>query len=135
VNAPNLQRYYTPWQVCVGTIIAGPLAGGYFAYRDHQLFGNQKKASATLLVSGVVLIGLLGLSALLRKGDSTVVLTCLVASIYRLYAAGAFDSEISRRRISGWTSESWWRVFGISISILVGILLCGSILLLALAKL
>jgi hypothetical protein len=131
---PNHRHYYTPWQVCVATIIAGPLGGGYFASQDHKLFGTQKKASITMLVSSMLLIGLFALGVSLRKGESGTAMAGVVAGMYRWYAAEAFNSEISRRRAEGWTPASWWRVLGVSISIMVGILFCGSLLFLAFAK-
>ena len=135
MDTSKQQRYYTPWQVGVGTILGGPLAGGYFASRDHQLFGAGRKAAITLIASCVLLVVLLGIGALLPKGASGTVLAAVVAGIYRQYAASAFDSEITRRRTEGWTPQSWWRVVGLSLAILIGMLACAYVVLLAVAQL
>ena len=124
MDASN-RRYYTPWQIGIGTFLAGPLAGGYFLSRDHQLFGDTKKAQVTLLVSCILVVGLITVGALLPKGGSGAVLGGAVAGMYRWLASGAVDSEISRRRTEGWTAYSWWRVVGISLAILVGMLACA----------
>jgi hypothetical protein len=128
--APNHPHYYTPWQVCVATIIAGPLGGGYFFFRNHQLFGNRQKAMRTALVSGILLIALTGLGLLVRKGGSGTALAGAVAGMYRWYASDAFKSEIPKRQAEGWTPASWWRVIGLSIAMLAGILLCAVVVLL-----
>jgi hypothetical protein len=127
---PNRPHYYTPWQVGVATIIAGPLAGGYFFFRNHQLFGNRQKAIRAALVSGILLIALIGLGLLMPKGGSGTALAGAVAGMYRWYASDAFKSEIPKRQAEGWTPASWWRVIGLSIAMLAGILLCAVVVLL-----
>jgi hypothetical protein len=127
------RRYYTPWQICVGAILGSPLAAGYFASRDHKLFGAPKKAAITLLVSCFIVAALLGLGAVLPKGASGTVWAALVAGAYRWYADGAFSADISRRRSEGWTPHSWWRVVGLSLAILLAMFACGYLVLLALA--
>jgi hypothetical protein len=125
LGPPNHPHYYTPWQVGVATIIAGPLGGGYFLYRNHQLFGNRDKAIRTAFVSAVLLVALVGVGLLLRKGGSGTALAGAVAGIYRWYASEAFKSEIPKRQAEGWMPASWWRVVGHSIAMLAGMLLCA----------
>jgi hypothetical protein len=127
---PNHPHYYTPWQIGVATIIAGPLGGGYFFFRNHRLFGNRQKAVRTALVSGILLIALIGFGLLLRKGGSGTALAGAVAGMYRWYASDAFKSEIPKRQAEGWTPASWWRVIGLSVAMLAGILLCAVVVLL-----
>ena len=131
---PNHRHYYTPWQVCVATILAGPLGGGYFFFRNHQLFGNRQKATRAVLVSGFLLIALTGLGLLMRKGGSGTALAGAVAGMYRWFASDAFNSEITKRKVEGWTSASWWRVIGLSIAMLAGLLLCAIVLLVVARK-
>jgi uncharacterized membrane protein len=123
------RRYYTPWQICVATLIGGPLAGGFFASRDHVLFGAKQKATPTLLVStAIVVAGAVLGSRIQPNASETVdaggtVVQALIALAYRWYAVGAFTEEISKRQSEGWTPQSWWHVVRISFAFLLGFLL------------
>jgi hypothetical protein len=120
---PNDRHYYTPWQVCVATLLVGPLGGGYFFFRNHQLFGNRQKAMLTALVSGIIFIALIVFGLLIRKGGSGIALDGAVAGMYRWFATDAFKSEIAERKADGWKPASWWRVIGLSIAMLAGLLI------------
>ncbi len=124
VDTPIQPSYYTPWQVSVATLIAGPLGGGIFAYRNHKLFGAPKKARNTFLITGVLLAGLILLSLLLPRSAGRTFLALLVAGSYRWYAEAAFGTEIAKRRDEGWTRASWWPVLGLSLLIFIGVLVC-----------
>jgi hypothetical protein len=117
-------RYYTSLQIGVAALLGGPMAGGYFASQDHALFGLQKRATATLVVSAVVLVALLIVDFLLPEKASRTPVAFVAAYAYRWYAQAAFDSEISTRHSAGAVAYSWWRVIGISLAICLVTLLC-----------
>jgi hypothetical protein len=121
--AAAARRYYTPWQICVATLIGGPLAGGFFASRDHVLFGAKQKATATLLVSLAVVVAAVVVGSRMRPDAGASGIAVVIAAAYRWYADIAFSSEIAKRRSGGWTRQSWWQVVGISFAFLVGLLL------------
>jgi hypothetical protein len=122
-NSEVGHRYYTPWQICVATLIGGPLAGGFFASRDHALFGAKQKATATLLVSTAIVVAAVIIGSRMPSNPSQTVVAALIAVAYRWYAVGAFTQEISKRQSQGWTPQSWWQVVGISCAFLLGFLL------------
>jgi ABC-type Mn2+/Zn2+ transport system permease subunit len=126
VGEATTSRFYSPWQICVGAILGGPLAAGYLYSRDHILFGSPNKARTSLLWTGVVLLCLFAVALSLPKHSSGTILAAAVAGMYRWFARQAFDETISMRRNQGWTSYSWWRVVGLSI---VGLTLTLGILL------
>jgi hypothetical protein len=113
------QRYYTPGQICAAAILGGPLAGGYLVSRDHSLFGSPQKATAALLWSFLVLIGLIGLGYALPEHSSGTGLAAIVAGMYRWYAKEAFEGTIAERRQQGWLRYSWWRAVGLSVGFLI----------------
>ena len=119
-------RYFSPWQVLVGTILGGPLAGGFFIASDHSAFGYPGKGRATLVVSCLVIVGGVFLqSALgdrLDPADGSIV-AGLVAGCYGVYARAALTGEIGRRRGLGWLPHAWTRVLGISFGFLAAMLL------------
>jgi len=119
------QRYYTPWQICVATLIGGPLAGGFFASRDHALFGAKHKATTTILVSASIVVAAVALGSRMQPNADASVIAVLIAVAYRWYAEIAFTPEISQRRAQGWNRQSWWQVIWISLAFLVGLLLIG----------
>ena len=116
-------RYYTPWHICVATLIAGPLAGGFFASRDHVFFGAKQKATATLLVSLAVVVAAVAVGSRMRPDTGATVIAALISVAYRWYAEIAFSPEIAKRQRQGWTPQSWWRVLAISFAFLMGLLL------------
>ena len=113
------RRYYSPWQICVAALLGGPLAGGYFASRDHQLFGSPTKAKRTLIVAAVVLAGAIWAGYVLPEHASRAIPAAIIAAIYRQYAEAAFSEAISQRKEQGWVRDSWWRVVGVSLAFLV----------------
>lgn len=119
-------RYYSPWQVLVGTILGGPLAGGFFIASDHSAFGTAGRGRATLIVSCLVIVAAVLLqSALgdrLEPTDSPMI-AGLVAGCYGVYARVALTGEIARRRGLGWLPHAWARVLGISCGFLLAMLL------------
>jgi hypothetical protein len=117
------RRYYTPWQICVATLVGGPLAGGFFASRNHTLFGAKQKAPATLIVSTAIVVAeaILG-SRMPANLALAAVIQALIAVAYRWYSVGAFTEEISKRQSAGWTPQSWWHVVGISFAFQLGLL-------------
>ncbi len=132
VTESSLQRYYSPWQICVAAIIGSPLASGYLASRNYALFKAPSKATAALLVSVGVFIALLAVGYSLPKGTSGTILAGVVAGAYKWHAQVAFAPEIARLRTEGWSSHSWWRVIGLSLAILVAIAVLGFVILLLL---
>jgi hypothetical protein len=123
-TAPNVaQRYYTPSQIAVATLIGGPLAGGFFASRDHVVFGAKRKATATLLVSTAIVAAGVAIGSRIQPNTGTTVIAVAIAVAYRWYAEIAFAPEIARRSPQGWTRQSWWAVVGISLAFLGGLLL------------
>jgi hypothetical protein len=119
-------RYFSPWQVLVGTILGGPLAGGFLIASDHTAFGAAGKGRAALLVSCLVIVGGVFLqnalgSQLDPAGASMV--AGFVAGIYGVYARFALTADITRRRGAGWVPHTWSRVLGISLGFLAAIVL------------
>jgi len=125
VSDSTAGRFYSPWQICVGALLGGPLAGGYFYSRDHISFGSPNKARTSLLWTGVVVICLFAIGLSSPRQSSGTVLAAAVAGMYRWFARQAFDETISTRRNQGWTQYSWWRVVGLSV---VGLILTLAIL-------
>ena len=121
-NAPA--KYYSAWQIAVAAVLGGPLAGGYFASRNHAFFGAQRKASITMIVSGLVLIAAIVIGFLLPEKESRTPGALLIALGYRWYASAAFDSKIAKQRAAGAVPHSWWGVIGISLGVLVAMFLC-----------
>ena len=121
IGAPG--RYYTPWQITVATILAGPLAGGFLALRNHVLFGAPTKAIVVSVVSVVVLIGAIIAGVMMPPHASRSAGAFLITIGYRWYSESAFASQISNRRVEGWSRHSWWRAIGISVAFLAGMLL------------
>jgi hypothetical protein len=119
-------RYFSPWQVLVGTILGGPLAGGFLIATDHSAFGAAGKGRATLMISCLVIVGgvLLqgGFGERLDPADGSI-LAGVVAGLYGVYARVALTGEIARRRGLGWLPHSWPRVLGISFGFLAAMLL------------
>ena len=115
---PTPQHYYSPWQITVGTLIGGPLAGGYLAAHDHTLLGEPGKGRVTLAVSCVVIVLLLYLGSVLPERSPTSILPFAVALGYRYYASFAFDAVLSRKSAEGWVQQSWWRAVGLSFAFL-----------------
>lgn len=33
---PEVGRFYTPGQICVATLLGGPIAGGILVFRNHE---------------------------------------------------------------------------------------------------
>ncbi len=119
-------RYFSPWQVLVGTIVGGPLAGGYLIAADHSAFGAAGKGRVALIVSCLVIVGGVVLQSALANhldpADGSIV-AGLVAGFYGVYAQVAFTTEIARRRGLGWQAHSWLRLVGISLGFFVAMIL------------
>ena len=118
-------RYYTPSQVLVGTILGGPLAGGFFLAGDHSAFGAPGRGRAALMISCLVIVGtvlLQGGPDKLEMGDA-LLLAGFVAGLYGVYARLALTAEIARRHTAGWLPHSWARVIGIALAFCVAGLL------------
>ena len=119
-------RYFSPWQVLVGTILGGPMAGGYLIASDHSAFGAAGRGRATLVISCLVIVGGVALQSALgdrfNPADGSVV-AGLVAGCYGVYARVALTGEIARRGGLGWLPHSWLRVLGISLGFLAAMLL------------
>jgi hypothetical protein len=119
-------RYFSPWQVLVGTILGGPMAGGFLIASDHAAFGAAGKGRAALLASCLVIVGgVLFQGALGNRLDpeEASLVAGLVAGGYGVYARFALTGEIARRRGAGWLPHSWSRVLGISFGFLAAIVL------------
>jgi hypothetical protein len=118
VDVATMGRFYTPWQICLGALLGGPLAAGYFYSRDHILFGSPGKARTSLILGGVLLCCLfaIGISFPPRHGHemNEMLPPAMIAGMYRWFAQKTFDETISLRRGQGWTAQSWWRVVGLA---------------------
>jgi hypothetical protein len=117
------RRYYTPWQITVATLVGGSLAGGYLALRNHIAFADKRNAVVILIVSVVVLVGSIAAGIMMPPHVSRSAGALLIAIAYRWYAEAAFASRIEIAKVGGWSQYSWWRVIGISVAILAGMLL------------
>jgi hypothetical protein len=119
-------HYYSPWQVLVGTILGGPLAGGFLIASDHSAFGAAGRGRAALVVSCLVIVGAVVLQGALgdrlEPADGSIV-AGLVAGFYGVYARVALTGEIARRRGLGWLPHAWVRVLGISMGFFAAMLL------------
>lgn len=119
------RQYFSPWQILVGTLLGGPMAGGYLIASDHNAFGAADRGRAALLVSclvvaaGVVLGHELGNQV--DPADGSLV-AGVIAGSYGVYARRVFTAEIARRSGAGWVRHSWGRVVGISLAILIAML-------------
>ena len=113
------QRYYTPGQVLLATMVGTPLAGGYLFSRNYALFGFPKKAKIALVWPVVVLIGSIGLGYVLPEHSSRMLPAAIIAGMYRWYAKEKFQGMIDERQQLGWVRYSWWRVLGLSLGSLV----------------
>jgi hypothetical protein len=123
-------RYYTPWQILIGTILGGPMAGGFLIAGDHSAFGAAGKGRLALGVSCLVIVAIV----LLRgAGADTLdpvegsIIAGFVAGLYGVYARVALTAQIASRRTAGWTPHTWPRVLGISFAFMVAILLLLSL--------
>lgn len=119
-------RYYSPWQVLVGTILGGPLAGGFLIASDHSAFGAAARGRATLIVSCLVIVAAVllqgALGDRLAPSDGSII-AGLVAGLYGVYARVVLTAEIARRRGLGWLPHAWSRVLGISFGFFLAMLL------------
>jgi hypothetical protein len=123
-------RYYTPWQVLVGTLIGGPLAGGFLIAADHSAFGAAARGRAVLVVSCLVIVGtvlLQGTGAGRLQLEDAAMVAGLVAGLYGVYARVALAADITRRHGTGWVAHPWARVLGISFGFCAAILLLLSL--------
>jgi hypothetical protein len=119
-------RYFSPWQVLVGTIVGGPLAGGFLIASDYSAFGAAGKGRVTLVISCLVIVGGVLLQSAfasrLDPADGSIV-AGLVAGLYGVHARVALMGEIARRRGLGWQSYSWSRALGISLGFFAAMIL------------
>jgi hypothetical protein len=120
---PGIHYYYTQWQITVGTLLGGSLAGGFLTLRNHLLFGDKRKAVVVVIASVVVLIGSILAGIMLPPHVSRSAGALLIAGAYRWYAEAAFASRISNAKTEGWKQYSWWRAIGISVAFSVGMVL------------
>jgi hypothetical protein len=123
--ADTPRRYYTPWQIAVATILGGSLAGGFLALRNHILFGAPTQAAIVGVLSGVVAIGAIVAGVMMPPHVSRMACAFPIVIAYRWYAESAFGGQISNRKGEGWAQYSWWRVVGISVAFLAGVVLFG----------
>jgi hypothetical protein len=122
VASGSPQRYYTPWQIAVATILGGSLAGGFLAFRNNVLFRAPRKATVIAVVSVIVFICAIIAGVMMPPHASRSGVAFLIAIGYRWYAESAYAAEISNRRAEGWVQHSWWRVVGIAVAFLVSML-------------
>ncbi len=123
-------RYFSPWQILAGTILGGPMAGGFLIASDHSAFGAAGKGRVTLTISCLVIVGCVLLeNAVGNRLDPAAgsIVAGLVAGFYGVYARMALTGEIARRRGLGWLPHSWSRVLGISVGFLVAMLLLAAL--------
>jgi hypothetical protein len=123
-------RYYTPWQILVGTILGGPMAGGFLIAGDHSAFGAAGKGRVTLGISCLVIVAVVLLQGAgadkLDPVDGSII-AGLVAGLYGVYARVALTAQIASRRTAGWVPHTWPRVLGISFAFMAAILLLLSL--------
>jgi hypothetical protein len=123
-------RYYTPWQILVGTILGGPMAGGFLISADHSAFGAAGKGRVALVVSCLVIVGIFMLQGAgadrLDPVDGSII-AGFIAGLYGVYARVALAAEIASRHTAGWVPHTWPRVLGTSFAFLAAILLLLSL--------
>jgi hypothetical protein len=120
---PDVGRFYTPWQICVATLLGGPIAGGALVFRNHVLFGARDKAKLALGVSIAVVVAVTALGvAMPQAGRGLSGLSFVVAVVYRSYASKVFDSEITQRRDKNWTQQPWWHAIAAGVLMLAAVL-------------
>ena len=119
-------RYFSPSQVLVGTILGGPMAGGFLIASDHSAFGAAGKGRVALMTSCLVIVGCVLLESTIGKqlepSDGPII-AGVIAGFYGVYARVALSAEIARRHGLGWSAHSWTRVVGISLGFLAAMLL------------
>jgi hypothetical protein len=120
------RRYFSPVQILVGTLLGGPIAGGFLASCNHGAFGSASRGRATLLVSCLVTAALVIAGHSLADPTDAPMLAGVVAGMFGVYARLAFTAEIGQRRRQGWTQHTWWRAVGISLAFSVAMLLLAA---------
>ncbi len=123
-------RYYTPWQILVGTILGGPMAGGFLIGADHSAFGAAGKGRVALVISCLVIV-----AGVLLQGENAAkidpvdgsIIAGFVAGLYGVYARMALSAQIASRSTAGWVPHTWPRVLGISFAFMAAILLLLSL--------
>ena len=73
------KKIYMPWMIYVATFIGGPLVTGYMTWRNFRVFGDNRKATISLVTGIVATIGIISLNMLVP--DYT-------ASLYRMIPIG-----------------------------------------------
>jgi hypothetical protein len=71
------------------------------------------------MVAGVVFAVAIGAGFAMPAHASRSLPALLIAAMYKHYAAAAFGEAISQRKEQGWVPDSWWRVVGLSLAVLL----------------
>jgi hypothetical protein len=119
-------RFYSPWQILVGTVIGGPMAGGFFIAGDYTAFGAAGRGRLAIAVSCLVIVaGVLVQGSLAAQTDPEDgwIVAGMIAVLYGVFARAALAGELRQRMGAGWIAHDWSRVLAISLGFLVATLL------------
>jgi hypothetical protein len=116
-------RFYSPWQVAVGALLASPMGGCLFLAWNYGEMGRPE-AKRQALTGGVVSTALvIGLLFVLPENFPNLVVPMVYTLTIQFIANRSQGLAYAKHIEGGGAPHSWWRVLGISLATLVVVLL------------
>ena len=115
-------RLYTPGQIRAGSFLGGPIVAAYFLRENFRILGRSSEARTTVMWGAALVVGLMALVPFLPTRFPNY----LVPILYATAAGSVADKwQLKKQAIidSGtYQVQSNWRVFGMSILLMLAFL-------------
>ena len=122
IGPPDPPKLYSPKQIVGAAFLGTPIAGGIVMAENFRALGNDARAKATIQVSIALTVTVFVLAFYLPERTPTSLLPAAYCGLFLWYANKYQLKPFERHMAAGGPQQSNWRVFGIGVGCLVGVL-------------
>ena len=122
LGEPQPKKLYSPTQIVAATFLGSPLAGGITMAENFRNLGNEVYAKYSMQFGIFTTFVVLLLSFVLPEKTPNSLLPAVSCGLYLFLINKYQKDQISAHFEAGGAKQSHWRVVGIGIACLIGIL-------------
>jgi hypothetical protein len=122
IEAPDASphKIYSKNWIVAGALLGGPMAGAFFLSQNFKAFGEENKSRKTLIIGGLVMLGLLLIVTFVPEAGQFGRLAAIMPVIMTNHFANFYQkNKIDEHEKAGGKMQEWWRVLGITLLILL----------------
>ena len=112
---------YTPRQIYVASFLGSPAAAAWFMALNHRALSEPLKQQQMLLLGGVATVLVVIVAFLLPERTPNIVWPLAYSIGIYYFAQARFGSTVERHLAEGGKRGSWWRLVGISLLFMLGV--------------